>query len=167
MLGIKAVIFDMDGTILNTLQDIANVVNHALMVKGLPTHELSKFTKFVGNGTDIMLKRALPDELKTDEKVAEIKPDYVEYYDAHQIDTTAPYDGILELLDELKAKGDTSTTYKEVLENVKYRDHLDQTREESPLRKADDAITLDNSTMTRDEQNQWLLDLYNSIVAQQ
>jgi cytidylate kinase len=54
-----------------------------------------------------------------------------------------------------------------VLENVKYRDHLDQTREESPLRKADDAITLDNSTMTRDEQNQWLLDLYNSIVAQQ
>jgi cytidylate kinase len=69
--------------------------------------------------------------------------------------------------DELKAKGDTSTTYEEVLENVKYRDHLDQTREESPLRKADDAITLDNSTMTRDEQNQWLLDLYNSIVAQQ
>ena len=69
--------------------------------------------------------------------------------------------------DELKAKGDTSTTYKEVLENVKYRDHLDQTREESPLRKADDAITLDNSTMTRDEQNQWLLDLYNNIVAQQ
>jgi cytidylate kinase len=69
--------------------------------------------------------------------------------------------------DELQAKGDTSTTYEEVLENVKYRDHLDQTREESPLRKADDAITLDNSTMTRDEQNQWLLDLYNSIVAQQ
>lgn len=105
MLGIKAVIFDMDGTILNTLQDIANAVNHALTVNGLPTHELSKFKKFVGNGTDIMLKRALPDELKTDEKVAEIKPDYVEFYDAHQIDTTAPYDGILELLDELKAKG--------------------------------------------------------------
>jgi cytidylate kinase len=69
--------------------------------------------------------------------------------------------------DELQAKGDTSTTYEEVLENVKYRDHLDQTREESPLRKADDAITLDNSTKTRDEQNQWLLDLYNNIVAQQ
>ena len=66
--------------------------------------------------------------------------------------------------DELKAKGDTTTTYEEVLENVKYRDHLDQTREESPLRKADDAIVLDNSHMTPDEQNQWLLDLYNSII---
>ncbi len=66
--------------------------------------------------------------------------------------------------DELKAKGDTTTTYEEVLENVKYRDHLDQTREESPLRKADDAIVLDNSHMTPDEQNQWLLNLYNSIA---
>ena len=67
--------------------------------------------------------------------------------------------------DELKAKGDDSVTYEEVLENVKYRDHLDQTREESPLRKADDAIVLDNSHMTPDEQNQWLLDLYNTIIA--
>ena len=67
--------------------------------------------------------------------------------------------------DELRAKGDTSTTYEEVLENVKHRDHLDQTREESPLRKAEDAISLDNSKMTRDEQNQWLLDLYNSIIS--
>lgn len=66
--------------------------------------------------------------------------------------------------DELKAKGDDSVTYEEVLENVKYRDHIDQTREESPLRKADDAIVLDNSHMTPDEQNQWLLTLYNSIV---
>ena len=67
--------------------------------------------------------------------------------------------------DELRAKGDTSTTYEEVLENVKHRDHLDQTREESPLRKAEDAISLDNSKMTHDEQNQWLLDLYNSIIS--
>lgn len=66
--------------------------------------------------------------------------------------------------DELKAKGDTTTTYEEVLENVKYRDHLDQTREESPLRKADDAIVLDNSHMTPDEQNKWMLNLYNSIA---
>ena len=66
--------------------------------------------------------------------------------------------------DELKAKGDASITYEEVLENVKYRDHLDQPREESPLRKAEDAIVLDNSHMTPDEQNKWLLDLYNSII---
>lgn len=65
--------------------------------------------------------------------------------------------------DELRAKGDTSVTYEEVLENVKSRDHIDQTREESPLRKADDAIVLDNSHMTIEEQNKWLLDLYISI----
>lgn len=65
--------------------------------------------------------------------------------------------------DELRAKGDTSVTYEEVLENVKSRDHIDQTREESPLRKADDAIVLDNSHMTIEEQNKWLLDLYHSI----
>ena len=69
--------------------------------------------------------------------------------------------------DELRAKGDNTTTYQEVLDNVKYRDHLDQTREESPLRRAHDAIILDNSTMSRDEQNQWLLHLYNTIVTKQ
>ncbi len=68
--------------------------------------------------------------------------------------------------EELRGKGDTTTTYEEVLENVKSRDYLDTHREESPLRKAEDAVELDNSNMSRDEQNQWLLNLYNEIVAQ-
>ena len=66
--------------------------------------------------------------------------------------------------DELRSKGDTTTTYEQVLENVKHRDHIDSTREESPLRRADDAHVLDNSNMSRDEQNQWLIDLYHSIA---
>lgn len=61
-------------------------------------------------------------------------------------------------LDELKAKGETAT-YEEVLENVKKRDYLDSTREESPLRKADDAVVLDNSDMTIAEQKAWLLEV--------
>ena len=61
-------------------------------------------------------------------------------------------------LDELKAKGE-ATTYEEVLENVKKRDYLDSTREESPLRKADDAVVLDNSDMTISEQKAWLLEV--------
>ncbi len=104
-LGIKAVIFDMDGTVLNTLQDIANAVNYTLKLHNLPTHELYKFKKFVGDGTDMMLKRALPEDLRTDEQVAKIKPRYVEYYDAHPTDATVPYDGIPELLSTLKQKG--------------------------------------------------------------
>ncbi len=65
---------------------------------------------------------------------------------------------------ELQAKGDTTTTYAEVLDNVVSRDHIDETRAESPLRRAADAIDLDNSDMTIEQQNQWLLDLYNRTI---
>lgn len=65
--------------------------------------------------------------------------------------------------DELVAKGDATVTYEEVLHNVTKRDRIDTTRTESPLRKADDAYTLDNSHMTIDEQNRWLYDLYCKI----
>ena len=66
-------------------------------------------------------------------------------------------------LDELTAKGE-SASYEEVLENVKTRDHIDMTREESPLRKADDALELDNSHLTIAEQKAWLLEQYNKVV---
>ena len=68
--------------------------------------------------------------------------------------------------DELRSKGDTTTTYEQVLENVKHRDLIDTTRAESPLRRADDAIVLNNSHMSREEQNRWLLDLYNRIAGE-
>lgn len=66
---------------------------------------------------------------------------------------------------ELQSKGDVTTTYEAVLENVVSRDRIDETRAESPLRRADDAIDLDNSDMTIEEQNRWLMDLYNSTIA--
>ena len=68
-------------------------------------------------------------------------------------------------LDELKQKG-VEATYEEILSNVVSRDHIDENRAESPLRKADDAAVLDNSTMTIEEQNAWLLDLYNQKISQ-
>ena len=64
--------------------------------------------------------------------------------------------------EELRAKGD-SVTYEDVLANVSERDRIDTTRAESPLRKADDAVVLDNSNMTIAEQDKWLLDLYNKL----
>lgn len=64
---------------------------------------------------------------------------------------------------ELQAKG-IEVSYEDVLANVMERDHIDMTRDESPLRCADDAVRLDNSSMSIDEQNDWLIDLYNSIV---
>lgn len=66
--------------------------------------------------------------------------------------------------DELRAKGDSKTTYEEVLDNLKSRDHMDQTRAESPLVQAEDALLLDNSYMTVDEQMQWLLQKFKQIT---
>lgn len=66
--------------------------------------------------------------------------------------------------DELVARGDTPD-YNEILENVQQRDHIDQTREVSPLKKADDALLLDNSNLTREEQMEWLIETYNRLAA--
>lgn len=65
---------------------------------------------------------------------------------------------------EMRQNGVTDATYEQVLANVVERDRIDTTRDESPLRKADDAIELDNSVMTIDEQNHWLIDRYNEII---
>ena len=62
--------------------------------------------------------------------------------------------------DELRGKGDTTTTFEEVLANVNERDRIDSTRKESPLRQADDAVVLDNSNMTFEQQDEWLYNLY-------
>ncbi len=67
--------------------------------------------------------------------------------------------------DELKAKGDTTTTYEDVYKNVCERDYIDSHREETPLRKADDAIELDNSDMTIEEQDKWLMGLYERTIS--
>ncbi len=103
-MGIKAVIFDVDGTLLNTYEDLACAVNYALKTKGYPVHEAEKFKMFAGNGTDMMLWRALPEDVRSDKTVAEIKPLYLEYYDAHSGEFTRPYEGIEELLSVLKDK---------------------------------------------------------------
>lgn len=69
-------------------------------------------------------------------------------------------------VDELHMKGSNDTTYEEVLENIKYRDHHDRNRTESPLRKADDAIELDNSEINIEQQLQWAIDMYHKTIEQ-
>lgn len=69
-------------------------------------------------------------------------------------------------LDELRMKGDCETTFEQVLENIEQRDYLDQNREESPLRQADDALLLDNSELTKEQQIDWLVDKFNYITSQ-
>ncbi len=69
-------------------------------------------------------------------------------------------------LNELRTKGDNNTTFEEVLDNIKQRDYLDQHRDESPLTKAEDALVLDNSKLSREQQIEWLLDKFNHITSQ-
>ena len=104
-MSIKAAIFDLDGTLLNTYEDLANAVNFALRKKSFPEHEAECYKMFAGNGTNMMIKRALPEEFRNDQTVEELKPFYLEYYNKHTGEKTRPYDGIIELIDKLKSKG--------------------------------------------------------------
>ena len=70
-------------------------------------------------------------------------------------------------MDELRGRGNNDTSYEEVLKNIKYRDHHDSNRAESPLRKADDAIELDNSTVNIEQQLQWAVDMYHKKIGEQ
>lgn len=97
-------IFDLDGTLLNTLTDLANATNHALRVHGMPEHSLDDVRRFVGNGVKKLMERAVPDGLDNPE-FEDVYATFREYYLEHSLDNTGPYPGIMELLAELKRRG--------------------------------------------------------------
>lgn len=101
---IKAVLFDLDGTICNSLGDLAAAVNYTLTKLGFKTHEVDAYKYFVGNGIPKMLERALPEGHKTPEDVEKAKAIFMPYYKEHSSDLTVKYDGIEELLVELKKR---------------------------------------------------------------
>lgn len=97
-------IFDLDGTLLNTLNDLAASTNYALRWAGMPEHSVDDVRRFVGNGVKKLMERAIPDgldNLKFDETYATFRKHYLE----HSLDTTKPYSGIPEVLAELKRRG--------------------------------------------------------------
>ena len=102
---IKAVIFDLDGTLLNTIEDLANACNYALKQSDFPTHEVDKYKTFVGDGRYKLIERIVPAESKNDETISKVLELFDEYYEAHMIDMTKPYEGIIELLDKLNYSG--------------------------------------------------------------
>ncbi len=101
----KLIIFDLDGTLLNTIADLARSTNYALAKYGFPVHEVSEYNFFVGNGIQKLLERALPDGQKTTENVAKIKEAFLSYYDTHDTDESTPYPGIEDLLIGLQNRG--------------------------------------------------------------
>ena len=101
----KLVIFDLDGTLLNTIADLANSTNYALKVLGYPIHEPDKYNFMVGNGITKLFERALPDGEKTEENVLRVRQEFVPYYDQHNADKSRPYPGVTELLETLQTAG--------------------------------------------------------------
>ena len=101
----KLVIFDLDGTLLNTIADLAAATNFALKHYGFPEHEEKEYNFFVGNGINKLIERALPEEYRTEENVMKIRSQFVPYYDAHNSDLSKPYPGIGEVLEELQKRG--------------------------------------------------------------
>mgnify|MGYP003086790852 FL=1 len=97
-------IFDLDGTLLSTLEDLKNSCNFALSSFGLPERTLEEVRQFVGNGVELLMKRAVPNDTD-DELFTKVFETFKEQYLIHNLDTTKPYDGVLEMLDELNRAG--------------------------------------------------------------
>ena len=100
----SAAIFDLDGTLLNTLDDLAASTNHALAAYGLPPRTTDEVRQFVGNGIMNLIRLATPDGSDA-ELVEAVYDTFNEHYAAHHLDLTAPYPGIEQVLDDVQAAG--------------------------------------------------------------
>ena len=101
----KLVIFDLDGTLLDTIADLAESANYALKQLDYPTHPVDAIRTCVGNGINKLLERALPAHEQTEENIMRMRSHFVPYYDIHNADLSTPYPGIVSLLEDLQAKG--------------------------------------------------------------
>ena len=116
------IIFDLDGTLINTIDDLGQACNHALSACGYPTHRIEDYPRLVGNGINKLIERALPEEHRNEAAVLRLREHFVPYYDAHNCDLTRPYEGIPALLQALKAQGHTlavaSNKYQAATEKI-------------------------------------------------
>ena len=116
------IIFDLDGTLINTIDDLGQACNHALSACGFPTHKIEDYPQLVGNGINKLIERALPEEHRNEATVLRLREHFVPFYDQHNCDLTRPYDGIPELLQTLKAAGHTlavaSNKYQAATEKI-------------------------------------------------
>ena len=115
-------IFDLDGTLINTIDDLGQACNHALSACSFPTHKIEDYPRLVGNGINKLIERALPEEHRNEATVLRLREHFVPFYDQHNCDLTRPYDGIPELLHTLKAAGHTlavaSNKYQAATEKI-------------------------------------------------
>ena len=110
---VKAIVFDLDGTLLDTLDDLHLSLNQIMQKFGYPTLEKNQVRALLGSGVKYLVTNALP--ISARDRVDEILPEFKEYYDIHKDDNTAPYDKVIEMLKAVKEKG-----YKTAIVSNKY-----------------------------------------------
>lgn len=101
----KLVIFDLDGTLLNTIADLGNACNHALKTKGHPVHTPEEYKLLVGGGITKLIEKALPEDFRNQEYILQVREIFLNYYCSHIDVYTQPYDGISSLLHKLNERG--------------------------------------------------------------
>ena len=101
----KAVLFDLDGTLLDTSEDIGDEVNRVLVSHGYPTHNLNAYRTFIGDGVEMLISRALPSNMRHNETIRLCANEYREYYSHNWDKKTKPYHGVPEMLDILASRG--------------------------------------------------------------
>lgn len=126
----KALIFDLDGTLLDTLADLHSSVNYALDRFGFPQRSMEEVRTFVGNGLRSLVRKAVP-PATSEQTVSEVLAALKEYYIDHTYDKTRPYDGIVPMLDELKRRGfpmaivsNKADPMVEILRNVYFSEQI-------------------------------------------
>lgn len=101
----KLLIFDLDGTLLNTLEDLADSANHILQQHHLPTHPIDAYRYFVGNGIPKLIERIMPEGKKQSTEYQQCLQEFLAYYQIHLADKTHPYEGMTETLEILQSRG--------------------------------------------------------------
>lgn len=101
----KLAIFDLDGTLLNTVEDLGNATNYALEQCGFPIHPIDEYYQMVGRGIYNLFRAAIPSEYATEDNVQRMASYFIPYYDEHKCDYTRPYDGIPEMLRNITGRG--------------------------------------------------------------